>query len=90
MRSRLVVGLKNSQKIRVIVNGVAFHTTVQGALEGMSFVDQRLAVSHVLTEIGLGQYASEGFPTINCVTRNVRVFNHKNERVSVDVQIDLV
>ena len=90
MRKRLVVGLNNSQKIRVICNGVAFHTTVQGALEGMSFVDQRLAVSHVLTEIGLGQYASEGFPTINSVTRMVRTFNHKNERVSVDVQVDLL
>ena len=88
MRKRLVVGLNNSQKIRVICNGVAFHTTVQGALEGMSFVDQRLAVSHVLTELGLGQITF--FDPITSVTRMVRVFNHKNERVSVDVQIDLV
>ena len=90
MRKRLVVGLNNSQKIRVVCNGVAFHTTVQGALEGMSFVDQRMAVSHILTEIGLGQYANDGFPEIKSITRNVRVFNHKNERVSVDVQVDLV
>ena len=88
MRSRLVVGLKNSQKIRVIVNGVAFHTTVQGALEGMSFVSQRLAVSHVLTELGLGQFNHTDKPM--GIAKPVRVFNHKNERVTVDVQVDLV
>ena len=88
MRSRLVVGLKNSQKIRVIVNGVAFHTTVQGAMEGMSFVDQRLAVSHVLTELGLGQFNHTDCP--KGIAKPVRVFNHKNERVTVDVQVDLV
>ena len=88
MRSRLVVGLKNSQKIRVIVNGVAFHTTVQGAMEGMSFVDQRLAVSHVLTELGLGQFNLTDRPM--GIAKPVRVYNHKNERVTVDVQVDLV
>ena len=88
MRNRLVVGLKNSQKIRVIVNGVAFHTTVQSALEGMSFVDQRLAVSHVLTELGLGQFNHTDKPM--GIAKPVRVFNHKNERVTIDVQVDLV
>jgi hypothetical protein len=88
MLKRLVVGLKNSQKIRVIVNGVAFHTTVQGAMEGMSFVDQRLAVSHVLTELGLGQFNHTDRPL--GIAKPVRVYNHKNERVTVDVQVDLV
>jgi hypothetical protein len=88
MRNRLVVGLKNSQKIRVIVNGVAFHTTVQGALEGMTFVDQRLAVSHVLTELGLGQFNHTDRPM--GIAKPVRVYNHRNERVTVDVQVDLV
>jgi len=88
MLKRLVVGLKNSQKIRVIVNGVAFHTTVQDAMEGMSFVDQRLAVSHVLTELGLGQFNHTDKPL--GIAKPVRVFNHKNERVTVDVQVDLV
>ena len=88
MRNRLVVGLKNSQKIRVIVNGVAFHTTVKGALEGMTFVDQRLAVSHVLTELGLGQFNLTDRPL--GIAKPVRVYNHKNERVTIDVQVDLV
>ena len=88
MRKRLVVGLNNSQKIRVICNGVAFHTTVQGALEGMSFVDQRLAVSHVLTELGLGQFNLTDRPM--GIAKPVRVYNHRNERVTVDVQVDLV
>lgn len=88
MRKKLVVGLNNSQKIRVVCNGVAFHTTVQGALEGMSFVDQRLAVSHVLTELGLGQLGMGELAT--SIGKPVRVYNHKNERVTVDVQVDLV
>jgi hypothetical protein len=88
MRNRLVVGLKNSQKIRVIVNGVAFHTTVKGALEGMTFVDQRLAVSHVLTELGLGQFNLSDRPL--GIAKPVRVYNHRNERVTIDVQVDLV
>ena len=88
MRNRLVVGLKNSQKIRVIVNGVAFHTTVQGALEGMTVVDQRMAVSHVLTELGLGQFNLTDRPM--GLAKPVRVYNHKNERVTIDVQVDLV
>ena len=88
MRNRLIVGLKNSQKIRVIVNGVAFHTTVQGALEGMTFVDQRMAVSHVLTELGLGQFNHTDRPM--GIAKPVRVYNHRNERVTVDVQVDLV
>ena len=87
MRNRLVQGLKNSQKIRVIVNGVAFHTTVQGALEGMSFVDQRLAVSHVLTELGLGQFNYTHKP--QGIAKPVTVYNHLNERVTIDVQVDL-
>ncbi|NDE81903.1 MAG: hypothetical protein EB037_13475 [Actinobacteria bacterium] len=82
------MGLKNSQKIRVIVNGVAFHTTVKGALEGMTFVDQRLAVSHVLTELGLGQFNLTDRPL--GIAKPVRVYNHRNERVTIDVQVDLV
>lgn len=87
-RKKLITGLNNSQKIRVIVNGVAFHTTVQGAMEGMSFVDQRLAVSHVLTELGLGQFNHTDRPM--GIAKPVRVYNHRNERVTVDVQVDLV
>ena len=87
-RKKLIPGLYNSQKIRVIVYGVAFHTTVQGALEGMSFVDQRLAVSHVLTELGLGQLNLVDIPS--GLAKPVRVYNHRNERVTVDVQVDLV
>ena len=70
------------------INKGSFHTTVQGAMEGMSFVDQRLAVSHVLTELGLGQFNHTDKPL--GIAKPVRVFNHKNERVTVDVQVDLV
>ena len=45
---QIVPGIKNSQKIRVIVSGVGFHTTVQGALDGMCFGSQRTAVEATL------------------------------------------
>ena len=42
----------------------------------------------VLTELGLGQFNHTDKPM--GIAKPVRVFNHKNERVTVDVQVDLV
>ena len=49
-RQAIIPGLKNSQRIRVIVNGVGFHTTVQGMTE-MCFTEQREAVWNALEVI---------------------------------------
>jgi len=49
-RPQLINGLNNSQRIRVIVNGVGFYTTVQGAFD-MPFTGQRMAVVHALSQI---------------------------------------
>jgi len=44
MRTKTIIpGLKNSQKIRVIVNGVGFETTVEG-MTRMTFAEQKIAI----------------------------------------------
>jgi hypothetical protein len=52
MRTKTIVqGLKNSQRIRVILQGVGFHTTIQGVLDNMSYTDQIFVVMNALGKI---------------------------------------
>ena len=83
MRMKQVIrGLNNSQKIRVIVNGIGFHTTVYGMTE-MCFTHQRVAVWLALERIALDNI--QGFAS------RMRVFDdEKMQAVEVDVQVDLV
>lgn len=85
---RFVDGLNNSQKIRVIVNGVGFHTTVAGAFD-MAFHSQRIAVSMALNSIGCSQGLPEG-KRISGIARRYNVYDHESKLVDVDVQVDLV
>ena len=82
MRTKQIIrGLKNSQKLRVIVNGVGFHTTVQGMTE-MVFRDQRVTVWNALDQIvrekakGIGSRAT--------------YYDSKMQPTYVDYQVDLV
>ena len=63
-QKRVITGLNNSQKIRVIVNGVGFYTTVLGMTE-MCFTEQRVAVWCALERI-----AREGIR--GCASRSTR------------------
>ncbi len=86
-RRQFVAGLNNSQPIRVICNGVGFHTTVAGAFD-MCMYEQRIAVTSVLSSLGASRKMpgnqSTGLATrINCYTADGR-------HVDVDVQVDLV
>lgn len=85
---RFIAGLDNNQKIRVICNGVGFHTTVKGAFD-MVFHDQRVAVTTALVSLGCDQWLPEGSRPTGFGTR-MRVFNGQGEQVFVDVQVDLV
>ena len=78
---RLIQGLNNSQKIRVIVDGVGFVTTVQD-VESMPFVSQRIAVHSVLMSIGL-----EGLQGL--ATRQ-RVYTESQTHQEYQVQVDLI
>ena len=78
---RLIQGLNNSQKIRVIIDGVGFVTTVQD-VDNMPFVSQRVAVHSVLTSIGT--QGLQGLATTQ------RVYSERQTTEEYQVQVDLV
>jgi hypothetical protein len=82
MRKKSIIqGLKNSQKLRVIVNGVGFHTTVEGATE-MPFSDQRVAVWNALEVIAREKIQGFGGQT--------KVYDSKMKVVNIDFQVNLL
>ncbi len=82
MRTKQIIrGLKNSQKLRVIVNGVGFHTTVQGMTE-MVFRDQRVAVWNALDQIVREKLKGVGSRTT--------FYDDKMQPIYIDYQVDLV
>ena len=85
---RWISGLENNQRIRVICNGVGFHTTVKGAFD-MAFHDQQVAVTSALSKLGTDQSLPEGQRPTGFATR-MRVYNNAGTQVEVDVQVDLV
>lgn len=84
---RYVDGLNNSQKIRVIVNGVGFNTTVAGAFD-LCFHAQRNAVTMALVTIGTSQ-AVKG-KEMTGIARTYNVYDHNDQQVDVAVQVDLI
>ena len=80
-RKQILPGLKNSQRIRVIVNGVGFYTTVQGVTE-MVFSEQRVIVYNALELIGREKI--QGYGGQN------RVYDSKMNVVTFDVQVNLL
>jgi len=82
-RSQVIKGLNNSQKVRVIVNGVGFYTTVQSALD-MCFTRQRSAVEMALTTIGLSKIAKKP------ITGFASNYDFAGTSQPVEVQVDLI
>jgi hypothetical protein len=80
-RKQIIPGLKNSQKIRVIVNGVGFVTTVEGMTE-MCFTDQRIAVWNALETIAKEKI--NGFGGSN------RIYDERLKVVTVQFQVNLL
>lgn len=78
---RIVAGLKNSQRIRVILNDIGFITTVQDA-SNMPFTSQNTAVF-----VAMNRLVSEN--TSGIVT-SVTVYDHKLQAQVYNVQIDLM
>ncbi len=78
---RIIAGLNNSQRVRVIVNGVGFYTTVKGMTE-MCFTDQRVAVWTALERI-----SREG---IRGFASHMSVYDNKMKKTNIDFQVDLV
>jgi hypothetical protein len=78
---RLIQGLNNSQKIRVIIDGVGFVTTVKD-VDSMPFVSQRVAVHSVLMSIGT--QGLQGLATTQ------RVYSERQTTEEYQVQVDLI
>ena len=82
MRTKQIIsGLKNSQRVRVILNGIGFYTTVQGVTE-MVFSEQRVIVYNALELIGREKI--QGYGGQN------RVYDSKMNVVTFDVQVNLL
>jgi len=82
MRLKAIIpGLKNSQKIRVIVNGVNFTTTVWGMTE-MGNSEQRAAVWNALEVIAREKITGYGGQT--------RAYDYKMISKIIDFQVDLL
>lgn len=91
MRTKqLVTGLKNTQKIRVICDGVGFNTTVTDAF-GMTFQSQRYAVGVALESLGysvaIAKSTGKDIPT--GYGRTVCVYSGEGRKTH-DVQVDLI
>lgn len=82
---RLISGLDNNQKIRVICNGVGFYTTVKGAFD-LCFTEQRGAVTSALVSLGCSH--SAGKRSTGYASR-YKIYNSMDQQVEVDVQVDL-
>jgi hypothetical protein len=83
---RFVTGLNNSQKIRVIVDGVGFVTTVAGVFD-MPIRTQRVATSMALNSLGLSQ---GGSVAITGIARTYDLYDHDGKPVNINVQVDFV
>jgi hypothetical protein len=84
MRRRQVIkGFKNSQRIRVILDGIGFNSTVQDALEG-PFTIQNTVIQIALEKMINGSPKSTGFAT------RVTTYDSKMRAKDFDIQIDLI
>lgn len=82
MRTKqLVPGLKNKQRVRAIVNGVGYITTIQDLVCG-PFSDQTTALYHVLHSMTAEK--TRGIGT------HVTVYDYKMEQKRFDIQLDLI
>ena len=89
MRRRQVIkGFKNSQRIRVILDGIGFNSTVQDALEG-PFTIQNTVIQVALEKMINGSPKSTGFATRGFATR-VTTYDSKMRAKDFDIQIDLI
>jgi hypothetical protein len=83
MRQKQIVrGLNNSQRIRVIVNGVGFGGTIDEILSSMCFTEQRVAVWRALEVIARERITGYGGQN--------RVYDGKMQVETVSFQVDLV
>jgi hypothetical protein len=80
-----VQGLNNNQRIRAIVNGVGYITTVKDALSG-PFVTQSNAMNSALLSLSWAKQKDNA----TGICRRVKVYDDKLQHINFDIQIDLL
>ena len=78
---RIVAGLNNTQKIRVIIDGVGFVTDVYGMTE-MPIVSQRASVWQVLEQMAMRGH--KGMAT------RITYYDNAMKAGTHDIQVDLL
>jgi hypothetical protein len=83
MRRRQVIkGFKNSQRIRVIIDGIGYNSTVQDSLDG-PFTAQNTVIQVALEKM-VKSPNTRGFAT------RVTTYDSKMRAKEFDIQIDLI
>jgi hypothetical protein len=81
-----VTGLNNKQRIRAIINGVGFITTIQDSLSG-PFHSQTIAVNNILFEL---MAAKRENPEVTGYGRHIKVYDANMKSSEFDIQVDLI
>jgi|APGre2960657404_1045060.scaffolds.fasta_scaffold74517_3 hypothetical protein len=80
-----ISGLNNNQRIRAIVNGVGFITTVKDALSG-PFNTQTNAMYSALMSLSCAKQRDNA----TGIGRRFKVYDHKMHNIEYDIQVDLI
>ena len=88
MRTRqLIPGLSNNQKIRIIVDGVAFHTVVKGVSDLAYYRHRLAAIQALVALVSSRRNSTEKDLPVGYATRYEIWQDNGNQ--SVDIQVDL-
>lgn len=79
---RLFTGIKNSQRIRVIINGVALFMEAKDVVVAFGYPEQRVAVGMALEHIGTQKLRGYG--------RTYDSYDSNMNKTTVDLQVDLL
>lgn len=81
-KAAVIKGLKNSQKIRVFLDGVGFYMTVGEIEHRFAMSTHYTVVAHTLALMSKEKCGG--------LSHTVRVYDHKMNQVPVAVQVDLM
>jgi len=82
-RPTLIKGLKNSQKLRVILDGVGFYMTVAETEKRFAMASHYGIVYSVLQELAASDECQG-------IAKTVYAYDYKMKKVPVQVQVDLM
>jgi hypothetical protein len=81
-RAAVIKGFKNSQKIRAIVDGVGLYMTIGDIVDSFVYTTQYCAVEQTLHMMAREKCGG--------ISQRLGIYDYKMNKVTVDVQVDLV